>query len=593
MVGRRALAVLLAVLTPVPAALAGGPDEPRLGLGYLRRGQTVEARGRFEGGRFRAETIDVEDPDDEVTLKGPLQSYEAGVSADIGGVGFVIVRKARVVDDAGAGVVPGAWAKAECVHRGGKLRLRKLTLRPRRDDEQEEIEGRIEAIDIRRGHLTIGGVQVSFDADVRVSWDVEGRPPPPPQERALDSVSRVAGGLRRIRTVDEEDRRPEAQLTLWDFVTVGGEVQYDLDWRKNFDLRDSRRRDLLVHELSARLELSFDLGARWFAFVKAGVNRKFVGFDQDRDLEFDTDFILEESWFQVDGVGLPGLSLQVGRQDFDHGREWVMDDQLDAVRAHLDLDRVALQASVSTVLAGHAPEEEDVVNVLVAAEWEPWPDVELFLYGLHRSGGRLVELSRTHVGLSLEAEVRDWTVWLDVAWVSGDEDGLDVAGAGFDLMVMRELKDTPLAPYFYASADPDPATGRELGFRQSGLHDNNARLGGVEGFRYLGELVRPELSNLMVLTAGFGFRPAPRVSVDLLYHHYEQVEAAPFLQDTRIRRDPNGLSRNVGDAFDLVVGIDRWHRFGVEIVLGWFLPGSAFDRRDHAMFLGFQLEWNF
>ena len=116
----------------------------------------------------------------------------------------------------------------------------------------------------------------------------------------------------------------------------------------------------------------------------------------------------------------------------------------------------------------------------------------------------------------------------------------------------------------------------------------------MTSFRYLGELVRPEVSNLMIFTAGIGFRPTRRSSVDLVFHHYRQVEAVPFLRDTRLRRAPSGESRDIGNALDLIIGIEDFRPVEMEIVFSYFHPGAAFTvSADDAWFATVQIEYNF
>jgi alginate production protein len=275
-----------------------------------------------------------------------------------------------------------------------------------------------------------------------------------------------------------------------------------------------------------------------------------------------------------------------------------MDDQLDAVRIFVGRQGLTLQASVSTVMLDPDPREEGVVNVLLAAGWQPDGGFDLLLYGLRRIGGTLTRLDRTHAGMSLETQIERWTAWLDIALVSGAEDELQVRGVGFDAMVMLELLDLPLSPYLYGglargSSKIDSSTGLQAGFRQSGLHDNNAKLGGVASFRYLGELLRPELSNMRVLTAGAGVSPFRNFSIDLIYHQYRQIQAARFLRDARVRRSPNGESPEIGSEIDLVIGVEQIGHLDLEVVGALFLPGTAFDIRDDAWFLATEAEWNF
>ena len=142
--------------------------------------------------------------------------------------------------------------------------------------------------------------------------------------------------------------------------------------------------------------------------------------------------------------------------------------------------------------------------------------------------------------------------WLDAAAVFGDEtfteysgmtgsrvvevvDSHSVSGGGFDLGGTWFLplfgRTAVTAGYAYGSGDPGMEEFRDTGFRQTGLQDNSDKFLGVASFRYYGELLDPELSNLHVVTAGVGLRFFKKSSIDLVYHWYRQAQAAPFMHD--------------------------------------------------------------
>src|SRR5205823_14938621 len=58
----------------------------------------------------------------------------------------------------------------------------------------------------------------------------------------------------------------------------------------------------------------------------------------------------------------------------------------------------------------------------------------------------------------------------------------------------------------FGSGDSNARHGEDTAFRQTGLHRNNDRFLGVDRFHYYGELARPELSNLHIVTASVGWR---------------------------------------------------------------------------------------
>ncbi len=135
--------------------------------------------------------------------------------------------------------------------------------------------------------------------------------------------------------------------------------------------------------------------------------------------------------------------------------------------------------------------------------------------------------------------------------------------------------------------------GADTAFRQTGLEDNNSRFSGVDRFRYYGELLRPELTNLHILTAAVGVPVWESSSVEVLYHYYHQDEPAPVLRNANLDADPLGRHRGIGHEADLVIGIEEWEHWEIELIGGVFLAGDAFGRRANETALLTLLKVNF
>jgi len=201
-------------------------------------------------------------------------------------------------------------------------------------------------------------------------------------------------------------------------------------------------------------------------------------------------------------------------------------------------------------------------------------------------------------------KLRGWgrfDYWLEAAGVFGEErftdysgptgsrivdaiDKHDVSGWGLDVGGTWEFNITA-QPYFtlgYAigSGDSNMQETSDSGFRQTGLQDNSDKLHGVASFSYYGELIDPELSNLHIVTAGFGLRFLRRSSIDFLYHKYRQVERAPFLRDVNFKRDPDGRDPDIGQEWDVIVGIEDFQPVEFKFVGSIFRPGRAFRPED-------------
>jgi alginate production protein len=173
-----------------------------------------------------------------------------------------------------------------------------------------------------------------------------------------------------------------------------------------------------------------------------------------------------------------------------------------------------------------------------------------------------------------------------------------VRGIGVDLGATYVF-DLPLEPaltvgYASGSGDSDPEDDVDSSFRQTGIHDNEDRLNGLARFKYLGELLEPDLSKIRIYTAGIGVRPADRSSVDVVYHAYRQNETVPEVGEAEIDSEPNGLRPELGSEIDLVASHSEIRNMDLLLTLGRFMPGPAFASNASGNFLGkLEVKWSF
>jgi alginate production protein len=174
-----------------------------------------------------------------------------------------------------------------------------------------------------------------------------------------------------------------------------------------------------------------------------------------------------------------------------------------------------------------------------------------------------------------------------LAHLRGRDGGDRLRGLGLDIgatyRFAGRLQPSLTLAYAYGSGDPDPSVGVDRQFRQTGLQDNTYRFNGVENFRYYGETLNPDLSNLEVFTAGIGIRPTERSSIDLTHHLYRQDEAAAGrIPGARVIAETNGESRDIGHGLNMNLGYHDIEDVRLRAKLGWFTPGDAFDASDDA-----------
>lgn len=445
-----------------------------------------------------------------------------------------------------------------------------------------------------------------------------------------------------------DENRPDDQLTLYLLerpLIIGGELQLQGRYRGDYRLDDRREDDEARLRPRAELEAFYPLSRDISLFIEGKLGYESDVYHEAGDEETEWQLQRGETWLHWADIAESGLSFQVGRQNFKDRREWWWDADLDALRVTYDIADFEIELGMAQELAPVQanedrihPDFEDVLFVLGRGTWywEKKNRLELFFASRHDD-------SRTHRENEIVDEDREddldsklWWLgaramgrfkyrpigvfhyWLDAAYVRGEEtiidfdtldaapslsevdevDEFDVSGWGVDVGVTWDARRRfwPRVTLGYAWGSGDGSPGKtDRTFRQTGIQDNNGKFRGVDRFKYYGEVFRPELSNMHITTVGLGFSFFENSSVELLHHAYWQDEAAPFLRHSRLKAGPQGRHRSLGQEINLVIGLEEWMHWEVEIIGGVFRAGSAFGafERDLAHLGLFKVDYNF
>ena len=435
-------------------------------------------------------------------------------------------------------------------------------------------------------------------------------------------------------TRNPDDNRPLEQLTFDLFgrpLTVGGELGTNSRYRSNFALDTDAQRTRL--EQALELEFRYPISESVLVFVQGQ-----VGYENQVAPRSDegTLWLVErkEHWIYFANVGGSGFGFQIGRQLFFEDREWWWDAELDAARVRYDRRAFHAEAAIAkeiapTELRGGVIDVENrgVVRVLgqVSYLWSRALRTDAFF--LRASDGsdtpvigalvdetdedpidaRLTWLGVRFSGRADTGRDAGFQYGLDIGRVTGDEtvttvadgpdDGMRRATGVLDRKVDGWAVDGRLSFTTPFPASPTLTAGYAYGspgFRQTRLHNNNAKFRGVDRFRYYGELARPELSNLHLLTLAAGVNVLRSSSIELLYHQSRQ--ATPQREFFGVIDAPTtGLSGDLGTEWDLALGIEEWEHIEVEIIAGRFVAGPAYGpeagRTAHTLI--FKLDLNF
>lgn len=569
--------------------LFGLPTASAQQLGDLKVGHWVEFKGELDAdGRFVAASLEVLPPDDTHVLIGTVTAVDAPRSTF-----FVLNQEVRVSErtqwkDVSLAAVQGKRVKVEGHFRGtAKFSARQVSAR---GEGRDRIVGRVDTLELVEGR-TIAKV-MGYEVVVPAAAAFENKEPFTGVPLAPREEFEATTQARR----ESDDYIPGTFRLAEDFyfgVLLDWKSERDVD----FDFDEARRADVGTSRLSVRAQFLWTPSENFSALFSP---RYEIGWRSDQRFadQRTGNPGIQELWGNWRDVAGTGIDAQVGRQEFVDLREWLYKANLDAVRGIAHVAGLRVEASASTVGFDGDPRDEHSDNLMLYVSNDD-EIRHLAAYVIDRRD-RYSDVREYPIHFGARA-VGAWLpyskVWLEGSILRGYQGDTDLRGSAFD--VGLSWSPPAIAPayliagYAWGSGDDGSSTGVDESFRQTGLQRNNGKLGGVTSYRYYGELIDPELSNLSVLTLGVGTRFARRSSIDLVYHAYEQDEAAPFLRDANLKEDPDGVHTRLGHEIDLVVGTKAFEGFDFELVLGWFDPGRAFAKSDDAWMGSFQVRYRF
>lgn len=228
------------------------------------------------------------------------------------------------------------------------------------------------------------------------------------------------------------------------------------------------------------------------------------------------------------------------------------------------------------IVSARAVDEEDINGLYFGVrakgklyqKWHYRSDI-IALVGSQDSQNysKIANTDEYRAGAKSEQNLRAWAMDTDVKYTIHD-----------DIFIK--------AGYAFASGDKDGGTDTE--FRQSGLESGSSRSDlERQTQRNYGEVFRPELSNMHILTAGVSYNPTQRLTVGTNYFYYRQVELADDVRSSGITANPNNKDKTLGHEVD--VGATYYlqdsdkdedtflDKASVRMVGGMFIPGAAYD----------------
>ncbi len=413
----------------------------------------------------------------------------------------------------------------------------------------------------------------------------------------LVSILYSAGVLAAGNNVLDAGSPPPTPYSLGGDWFIGGRLEAEYLGEANYNLNDRKPDDLeRLTLLHPSLAISWWPAGPWSAYLNLEYQKHHFLVDEGESEKNDAELLVDK--LHVDYQG-ESLHMRLGRQRVKDPREWMIDDTLDGLRVLLRRPDYQFQGALlrergfTKDLLNDNDEKKGSDNLWLRLEAPATAEFRHAVF-LMLQRDRERDEQAAWLGIDMQGAWEDLDYWFQGAVVHGDHRGKTLKGYGFDVGGVYRLRKRPrvyaIAGFAFGSGNRNDV---DLGFRQTDLQDNTAKLGGVVRMAYYGELFDPELGNLAIATLGIGMRPVRKASLNLVWHHYRQHHPLDELRESDLDTEPNGESRNIGSEIDLVFGYRVRGRFKLEAVLGRFLPGSAFDRRDPATLVGLKVRYNF
>jgi hypothetical protein len=559
--------VALACLASVGPA-AAGERGPRLAPGTW-----IHVDGEAdERGAFVPRAVRLQNPLSKPLLRGRIAASEQGgrrlvllnytISVDSS---TTLYRGAARTAASFGELAPGVLIEAKVVRRGKRI----VATRIRIDDaaageRRASIDAPVEQADDASGRIVMLGAAFAIPAGEIAD------------ERT--AAGQTQGPVNVLRREDDEQQVRPLQLGS---VTVGGRFETTYLDRADFDLNNRRpdRNDRLESRL--QMVAAAALTPTFHTYAKVSSTRRVPIADRRGPAAGSSDVRVEEAYLTITEPGGLPLTANVGRQRFRDAREWFFDEYLDAVRVKTDVAGWTLEAAIARGLfrpeAG-SREARDAQHVIVSAATRVG-DASVSAVLIHRRGDVSPE-TPTWIGSSVSGRVtphgRYWSV---AALRRGHAGAVRLGGWALDLGTTWRLPVGPgpslSAGFASGSGDARPGDGIDTTFRQTELHDNKARFGGLKRFASYGEVLRPDLSDLSIVTVGTT-TTLRKWSVDVIYHRYRRGAAPRWAGHLDIKAVPEGSARHLGDEIDTVVALQVVRGVDLSLIVGVFQPGAAF-----------------
>ncbi len=308
------------------------------------------------------------------------------------------------------------------------------------------------------------------------------------------------------------------------------------------------------------------------------------------------------------------LSAKVGRMTFRDKQTWWYDNELDALKLFHKETLLSWELSFAGRLSDERANAGDqrvslkgTKTVIAHLDYQYYYQHHLELFGVHENNGQdkyplgavvgfdnvITEYRKmSWLGARAHGEFDEqYFYWGNIAYVKGDAqnlgftnnaDGLSQVtsvnnisanGLGFDFGGLYKAHNYGFGfSYAYGQGE----SGSQGLFLQPSSSNNKGYILGKTRYRYYGEMLDPELSNIQILSLYAGTIAFENTYLEFNYHKYTQNIASAQLKSSNLITQTNGLSKDIGQGVDVIWGGKFDSRQEVQLIISGFFGGGAF-----------------
>lgn len=578
------LLIGVVISLPEPALLGGqNQNASSVKLTDLQIGQRISVQGRYlSQGIFLAEKVLLKDTSGHTILKGPIQVIDSvEKTLQVLGLNIILSEPTRISNREGELTSLTEMRVDDWVMVKGHLTAKETVSASEVQNIEPLPENTAEiASEIQR--LSLGEWDACLLSDIPVVFDESL------EIVAFGESSRLAASIDINR--DDDDQNP-APLRIGNFLIFGGKAEIELEPQGNLDLNSNE------NELKSQFAIKPEIAVKFFqqlkGYAKLKLKRKPLFQFDNKNTGSSTELQASELYVTWQRLFNSSWQLRLGRQKFKDKREWLFDENLDAVRLIYDTKRLDMQLAVVEGDFFPQDDREDEVNQLyfIATARVKYARRSYLRGFLLRRQHHYRTEKLNWLGFMIRGQFSpSFRYWGNFAALSGAAAGKTLRSFAFDLGTTFSTASrkpvTLTLGLALASGDPKSRDGIDSRFRQTGLQGNSTKMHGLKRIRSYGEVFEPELSNIVVSTIGMGLRTTMKSSLELIFHTFHQQFAQPFLRDSNLDAQPLGIKPFLGKELDFIYTLREIRNLDIILNLGYFRSGSAFGNAHANVFLG-------